>query len=141
MIGWQIFGSLAVRSALAALTGGLYNKGLKRSNTATEEGRNEVNEQPFNQLTPAELERLALLSEELGEAQQAIGKIMRHGYRSFHPDRPEGPTNRDTLERELGDVLAAMILLGLAGDIDTSRARLVHAQEKLKRVRQYTHHQ
>lgn len=31
----------------------------------------------FNGLTPAEAERLALLLEELGEAQQAIGKILR----------------------------------------------------------------
>lgn len=37
----------------------------------------------FNQLSPAEAERLALLSEELGEAQQAIGKILRHGQPSM----------------------------------------------------------
>jgi hypothetical protein len=36
----------------------------------------------FNGLAPAETERLALLLEELGEAQQAIGKILRHGYES-----------------------------------------------------------
>ena len=42
----------------------------------------------FNQLTPAEAERLALLLEELGEAQQAIGKILRHGYASTHPANP-----------------------------------------------------
>ena len=34
----------------------------------------------FNKLSAAEAERLALLLEELGEAQQAIGKILRHGY-------------------------------------------------------------
>lgn len=36
--------------------------------------------QPFNQLTNAQAERLHILLEELGEAQQAIGKILRHGY-------------------------------------------------------------
>lgn len=40
----------------------------------------------FNGLSPAETERLALLSEEMGEVQQAIGKILRHGYESIHPD-------------------------------------------------------
>lgn len=44
--------------------------------------------QHFNGLTPAEAERLALLSEELGEAQQAIGKILRHGYDSSNPVDP-----------------------------------------------------
>ena len=33
----------------------------------------------FNRLSPAEYERLAILAEEMGEAQQALGKIMRHG--------------------------------------------------------------
>lgn len=37
-------------------------------------------DEPFNDLSNAELERLALLLEELGEAQQVIGKILRHGY-------------------------------------------------------------
>lgn len=54
--------------------------------------------QHFNQLTPAEAERLALLAEECGEVIQAIGKILRHGYESRHPDG--GPTNREALERE-----------------------------------------
>lgn len=35
-----------------------------------------------NKLNDAQSERLALLLEELGEAQQAIGKILRHGYQS-----------------------------------------------------------
>jgi hypothetical protein len=52
----------------------------------------------FNRLTPAEAERLALLLEELGEAQQIIGKILRHGYESYHPDDPE-TTNRTLLAR------------------------------------------
>ena len=34
----------------------------------------------FNQLTPAETERLAILAEECGEVIQAVGKILRHGY-------------------------------------------------------------
>ncbi len=57
----------------------------------------------FNQLTAAEAERLAVLSEELGEAVHYIGKILRHGYDNYHPVDPE-TTNRELLERELGHV-------------------------------------
>jgi hypothetical protein len=32
-----------------------------------------------NELSDAEVERLAILAEEMGEAQQCIGKILRHG--------------------------------------------------------------
>jgi NTP pyrophosphatase (non-canonical NTP hydrolase) len=96
----------------------------------------------FNRLTPAEAERLALLAEECGECVQAIGKILRHGYESFNPyDDPHNcPSNRQRLEREMGDVRAAMIMLCEAGD--TSKAQ-VHrnADDKLRRVRKYLHHQ
>lgn len=91
----------------------------------------------FNQLTHAESERLALLLEELGEAQQAIGKILRHGYESRHPDG--GITNRVSLERELGDVLAAIYLMARQ-DISAS-ALLDHRQAKLLKVGKYLHHQ
>jgi len=92
----------------------------------------------FNQLTPAEAERLALLSEELGEAQQAIGKILRHGYESTHPEG--GPTNREALMRELGDVRAASWLMELGGDIDGTLVQRASA-DKLNKVKRYLHHQ
>jgi len=104
---------------------------------------NEVNpvdvlvSQHFNQLTPAEAERLALLLEELGEAQQAIGKILRHGYESTHPDG--GPTNREALERECGDVRHAMIRLCEAGDL-SKRAIHDRADAKAEQVVRYLHH-
>ena len=72
---------------------------------------------PFNELTSAQAERLAILLEEMGEAQQAIGKILRHGYASQNPDVLDGPTNRESLERELGDVAAAMGLMFAANDL------------------------
>jgi len=89
-------------------------------------------------LPPEMLERLALLLEELGEAQQAVGKILRHGYQSRHPDG--GPSNRENLERELGDVMAALTLLAmpqdvLLGSIERYRVR------KLRKVYAYLHHQ
>lgn len=69
-------------------------------------------------LTPAQLERLALLAEELGEAQQAIGKILRHGYESHNPDAEDAGSNRQHLGRECGHVTAALDLLVAANDLE-----------------------
>ena len=93
----------------------------------------------FNGLTPAQAERLALLSEEMGEAQQVIGKILRHGFDSSNPIQP-GPTNRHALEREVGDVYVALRMMFEAGDI---RRGAVATREDIKReaVKPYLHHQ
>lgn len=71
----------------------------------------------FNKLSPAEAERLAYLLEEMGEAQQAIGKILRHGYNSRDPTNPNHKGNRCDLEREIVDVLGAIELMYKKGDI------------------------
>ena len=92
----------------------------------------------FNGLTPGEHERLALLAEECGEVIQAIGKIMRHGYESRHPDG--GPTNRESLEREIGHVEAAKTLLSKADDIRPLEVAS-HTLTKLRTVKLYLHHQ
>lgn len=94
----------------------------------------------FNELTPAEAERLALLLEEMGEAQQAIGKILRHGYESYSPFDETRTTNRAALERELGDVTHAMDRMAEAGDLD-SEAIDQRANVKRGAVRRYLHHQ
>lgn len=93
--------------------------------------------QHFNQLTPAEAERLALLAEECGEVIQAIGKILRHGYESRHSDG--GPTNREALERECGDVYHCIWRIIAAGDID-GNGMSQRADDKAKSVAQYLHH-
>jgi hypothetical protein len=54
-------------------------------------------------------EQLAVMTEEMGESSQVIGKIGRHGLDSRHPNG--GPTNAGLLETELGHVMAAMDLL------------------------------
>ncbi len=59
----------------------------------------------FNNLTPAQAERLAMLAEECAEVIQVIGKILRHGYDSYHPDQPY-ITNRELLQQELTDLAA-----------------------------------
>lgn len=91
----------------------------------------------FPNLTPAEYERLALIMEEAAEVQQVIGKILRHGFESTHPDG--GPTNRRLLEKELGDLQAAIQISTKAGDIDWHE--MMHrAALKQVSVYQYMHH-
>jgi len=92
----------------------------------------------FNNLTPGEAERLALLLEEMGEAQQIIGKILRHGYDSTHPDG--GPTNRQLLETEIGHVEHSIYRLHEAEDLDPLRV-LEAVDEKAAKIGQYLHHQ
>jgi len=92
----------------------------------------------FNGLTPAELERLAYLAEEMCEAGQIIGKILRHGYESHDPTKSSAITNRHMLLAEVGDVLRAIRMLGDAGDLDKERlAKMAERPAPDK----YMHHQ
>ena len=99
----------------------------------------------FNRLTPAELERLAILNEEMHESGQIIGKILRHGMESFDPTEivPEGghPTvNRWLLEEEIGHVIWAIRTMCLAHDMNSDRIEK-HATEKGPKAEKYLHHQ
>ena len=94
----------------------------------------------FNKLTPAEAERIALLAEECGEVIQVIGKILRHGKESYHPEDSTHTTNREHLQRELGDVLAAISLLQDSHDLDPIMVDFWR-DTKINKVKQYLHHQ
>ena len=93
-----------------------------------------------NNLTPAETERLAILAEEMGEAIQVIGKILRHGYESSNPLENNNVSNRTYLEREMGDVLTALWLMEEARDIDDDCVGS-HAIIKRVKIKQWLHHQ
>lgn len=92
----------------------------------------------FNGLMPAEAERLALLMEECAEVQQVIGKILRHGYHSVHPNG--GLNNRELLEKELGDVQYSLGLMVAAEDVERDVIE-IYADEKAEKVGKYLHHQ
>lgn len=96
----------------------------------------------FNNLTPAQTERLAILAEELGEVQQIIGKVLKHGYESCNPDNLDLRTNRQLLLAELTDVEAAITIIGR--DIPELYSTPAHDQEvnraMLKKLR-WSHHQ
>lgn len=91
-----------------------------------------------NELSPAEAERLAMLAEEAGEIVQAVAKILRHGYRSHHPDEP-GVSNRHRLSHEVADLHAVLRLMDRAGDaVSPTAARIESAMHRKLR---YAHHQ
>lgn len=93
-----------------------------------------------NKLTDAQAERLAILLEEMGEAQQAIGKILRHGYESFDPTGKTVGDNRFQLTRELGDVTYAITAITVACDVNKSLVDR-RVREKAEKIGQYLHHQ
>ena len=93
----------------------------------------------FNQLSPSQDERLACLLEEMGEVIQIIGKIQRHGYRSYHPDNL-AESNRDLLMQELGHVCWAMEQMEFANDISPEQVS-IECRHKSEKVGQYLHPQ
>lgn len=97
--------------------------------------RNEV-----TKMVPAEEELLALLLEELGEVVHVVGKVLRHGFNSANPEASQPVMNRQMLISELGDVMAAQLMLvqaGLVGQDDVVAA----AADKLRRVQKWLHHE
>jgi len=91
-------------------------------------------------LNQAEYERLAILAEEMGEAIQVIGKILRHGYASWNPFDDDKTANRLLLEKEMGDVMLAMALLYECGDLNGTSI-WKHSDEKRQKIQKYLHHQ
>lgn len=94
----------------------------------------------FPGLSPAEIERLAILLEESAEVIQVAGKILRFGYESKNPLVFQEKTNRELLENELGDLRGIQNLMVRAGDIDQSRID-VFALLKEAKIPQWSHHQ
>lgn len=94
----------------------------------------------FNRLSDAEAERLAILIEECGEVVQAACKVLRHGYESTNPLFSMAETNRQALERELGDLGHAASRMEKAADINPLAIR-ARAASKPERIKPYLHHQ
>lgn len=71
-----------------------------------------------NGLSFAQAERLAVLAEECGEVIQAVGKILRHGNFRSGKLAMGDRTNRQNLEREIGDLNAILRLMDASQDIN-----------------------
>lgn len=96
--------------------------------------------QHYNNLTPAEAERLAMLAEECGEVVQMVGKILRHGYEECHPNDQHQQTNRSLLSSELIDLLAVVDLMENRGDLPL-RPTAADYGKAVRRKLRYAHHQ
>ena len=92
-------------------------------------------------VSDAEAERLAMLAEECGEVIQLIGKILRHGYTSYHPNDPDMTTNWTLLKGELNDIGAVVHGMITAGDYDEEDFA-IEMQEKIwQKKLKWTHYQ
>jgi hypothetical protein len=89
-------------------------------------------------LTPAEIERLALLGEGCGGVARVVGKILRDGYDAQPPHG--GLSNRIALAREVGEVKAICELMLDAGDL---RAPVINSwrNEMRQKMRRTAHRQ
>ena len=101
--------------------------------------RSRLHERHFNELTPAQDERLAWLIEECAEVIQAATKIQRHGYESVRPSDPTGPTNRGMLEAEVADVFAIVQIMQEQGDICKWKLPAL-VSKKREKLPLYAHH-
>jgi phosphoribosyl-ATP pyrophosphohydrolase len=93
-----------------------------------------------NQLTDAEIERLAILAEECAEVQQVVMKILRHGYESYHPKDTARKTNRKLLATEIGDLQYIITLMEMQLDVSSSLIQTA-LENKEKHIKKYLHHQ
>ena len=93
----------------------------------------------MNLLTEAEKERLIMLAEEAAEVVQVVGKILRYGYDSYHPDDPS-MTNWKLLHEELLDVSAVLGEMNKRGDIKFQATEKEVAERWDKKLR-WTRHQ
>lgn len=99
--------------------------------------------QHFNRLTPAQAERLAMLAEECGEVIQIVGKILRHGYDSWHPDQSnKAPEYRFTNRMALGRGLTDLYAVAASLCRDNIPEGSLHDQDMawIEKLR-YAHHQ
>ena len=92
-----------------------------------------------NNLSPAQIERYALLFEEMAEAIQVIGKILRHGVKPTDPHTNITYDNTTDLEREIGQIKHAIILAESHGDISELKI-MEHTKERFNTVNKYLHH-
>ena len=92
----------------------------------------------FNKLRPDEEERLAILAEECAEVTQCICKVLRHGYASRNPLKPDSPDNREHLQEEAGHLLAAIQrMLG----VDLERSCVEDSRmDKMRSIGRWLHH-
>jgi hypothetical protein len=92
-------------------------------------------------MTEAERERLAMLAEEAGEIVQMVGKILRHGYESYHPEDPNKTTNRVHLTNELNDLNGVLFGMCKYEDLNVHDFSVATAVSAWNRKVRWSYHQ
>lgn len=82
-------------------------------------------------MTNAETERLIKLAEESSEVIHAAMKVIHHGYENSYDN---GETNRQALEREVGNLLCILRLV-LLHDLDANRVEYLKEKHLAKMLR------
>lgn len=80
-----------------------------------------------------------MLAEECGEVVQLCGKILRHGYDSYHPNDLRKQTNRSLIRGELHDLLAVAYMMENAEDIRPDEMEEIDGA--IERKFKFAHHQ
>lgn len=93
-----------------------------------------------HKLTPAALERLAILNEECGEVVQLVSKILRHGADSYNPSDLTMRTNTELLAEEIGHILNAINMLTRNNDVSATEIEQSRAH-KAANIHRFLHHQ
>jgi NTP pyrophosphatase (non-canonical NTP hydrolase) len=88
-------------------------------------------------LSLREAELLEMLAEEAAEVVQAAMKVLRHGWDSRNPMRPDSFTNMEHLSRELGQLAVLVNQLPRLSEEMHEFGRV----EKEKSLSEWTHHQ
>lgn len=94
---------------------------------------------PYNELTPAEVERLAILTEEMGESLQVVGKMLRHGMEPVDQIHSIRYNNRRDLAIELGQVQHAISLVAAKDVSENLMRQSLH--DRFAKIHPYLHHQ
>lgn len=92
-------------------------------------------------LTPAQVERLAMLAEECSEIAQIAMKIIRHGYLSYNPHDPKKTSNLELLLFELQDLQAVHCGMLASQDLPMRPSTPKEVTDRWKQKLRYTHHQ
>jgi len=103
---------------------------------ATTECKEKKMAEPFNELTPAEAERLAMLMDAASDVIKIASKTLLHGYESHHPANPS-ITNRMLLSREVTDLCATVEMM----DRDFDGTVCQDTASVIERKLRYAHHQ
>lgn len=86
-------------------------------------------------------ELLICVAEEAGEITQMVGKILRFGFDSYHPNDPDKVDSRTRLNQELSDMLVLIDLLVYENIIDAGDITKLKEAKRAKLAKFLQHYE